>query len=585
MNKNFTIPTKWLSIFIIGIMGSSLFASNAFAEKNPRKKYKSVVVYNDDEVIFSTNGNDFPFDLKYKGIIEVSNDDQMINSISPNGFVEINKTAFGNNRRLYIHADDKGQLTYEYFVGKSKTSFEPEGKKWLGEILPNIVKKSDLGIESRVRRIYSSDGLRAVLDQYEEESSSYSYSSKWKFFTIESYSGGSRKNVMKTLVFDNQIKDQDIIPILNEIAEIRSNSTKGTLIRYILENYELNTQQLSALLEATATHDYNTERGSTLRMFNKQYSDDFTIRKAYFDIIDDMEINSEKGNVIKDLLKKKKLSNDSWISLLNVVEDFSSEREQGAVLLYCIPYLPKNDAIMNEFRSTLDDMSDSYYVLKGEITTALLDASFSSGKTKTDKTALISYLKTAENISSNSQRGLILRKANRLFINDEQVIEAYFQVLSGVDSDMEKYNVMLDLLNKNKLNEQAMYQLLRQVSPLTSDFQHGAGAVLREVIKQFPLQENNTNQLFNLINQMDQASTIEELLRLVIDHPEMNDEMTIKIIEATQQIDVDVEKAAVLVRLSPQLPGKNSSVRYVFKSMAKELESEYEKNRVLKTIQ
>lgn len=584
MSKKFTIPTKWLSVFLIGIIGSSLFANNAFAEKDPRKKYNSVVIYEDDKIIFSTNGNDFPFDLKYKGIIEISNDDKMINSISPNGFVEINKTAFGNNRRLYIHADDKGQLSYEYFVGKTKTSFEPEGKKWLGEILPDIVKKSDLGIESRVRRIYNNEGLNAVLEQYEKESSSFTYSNKWKFFTIESSSGSTRKNVMKTLVFDNKLNEKDLIPILNEVANIRSNSTKGTLTRYILENYQLNTQQLAALLETTATLEYNTERGSILRIFNKQYSDDFEIRKAYFDIINDMSINSEKGNVIKDLLKKKKLSNDSWISLLNVIDDFSSEREKGAVLLYCIPYLGQNDAVMTEFRSVLDNMSSSYYVLKGEITTALLDSSLSSGKPKTDKSALISYLKTAENISSNSQRGLILRKANRLFINDEDVIEVYFQILSGLDVDMEKYNVMLDLLNKNKLNEQAMYQLLRQVNTLTSNFQHGAGAVLREVIKQFPLEGNNTNQFFSAVNQMDQAGTIEELLRLVIDHPELNNDMIIKTIEATQQIEVDVEKAAVLVRLSPQLPGKDSSVRYVFKSMAKELESEYEKNRVLKTI-
>ncbi len=552
-----------------------------------RLKYRG-----DNEIEISSMSTDFPFDLKYKGIIDLSDDNKMINGISANGFVEINKTAFGNNRRLFIHADDKGTITYEYFVGKTETAFNPEGKKWLGEILPDIVKRSDLGVESRVRNLYQTKGLRGVLDVLEDmpSSTTYSYSSDWSVFTIKSsssYKSGSsasKNTFLKTLVFDNQLKDQDIIPVIEQIKDIRSNSTKGTLLRYILENYKLNTGELAAILDATATHDYNTERGSTLRMFNKLYINDFVIRKGYFDIIDDMEINAEKGNVLKHLVRTAELSADTWISMLQTVDNFSVEREKGALLLYFIPYLPDNDEVMASFRSVMDNMSESYYILKGEITTALLDAALNSGEQKSDKTSLINYLKTARGISSNSQKGLILRKANRLFINDEQVVDAYFEVLNSMDSENEMYNVMLDLLAKNKLEEPAMFRLLRTLDRFVDDYQHGTGAVMREVIAQFPLSDSNYSQFFRLINRMDQNSTIEELLRYVIDSPVMNDEIAAKVIECTQQIDVDVERSAVLVRLSPYISNKNSSTSYIFKSMAKDLESEYEQNRVLKTL-
>ncbi|WP_439184364.1 hypothetical protein [Carboxylicivirga taeanensis] len=544
-----------------------------------------------DRIEIPSVSSDFPFDLKYEGIIDLSSDNKMITGISANGFVEINKTAFGNNRRLFIHADDRGTMTYEYYVGKTETAFNPEGKKWLGEILPDIVKNSNMGVESRVRHLYQAKGMSGIVDVLEDlpSSGSYTYTSEWSVFTIrtsssKSGSSASRNTFLKTLVFDNQLKNEDIIPVIQEIEKVRSNSTKGTLLRYILENYKLNTQQLAALLDATSTHDYNTERGSTLRMFNKFYTNDFAIRKGYFDIIDEMEINSEKGNVLKHLVRSAKLSEDSWISLLQAIDDFSSEREKGALLLYLIPYLPDSDEVMHVYRNVLDDMSDSYYILKGEITTALLDATLEQGKQKSDKNSLLNYLKTANGISSNSQRGLILRKANRLFINDEEVVDAYFETLSGLDSEMEMYNVMLDLLAKNKLEEPAMYRLLRTLEYLVDDFQHGAGAVMREVVGQFPLSDNGYNQFFRIIGRMDQNSTIEELLRYVIDSPAMNDELAAKVIESTQQIDVDVERAAVLVRLSPYINNKNSSTAYIFKSMAKDLESEYEKNRVLKTL-
>ncbi len=532
---------------------------------------------------------DFPFDLKYKGIIELSEDNKMITGISADGFVEINKTAFGNNRRLFLHSDAKGTLNYEYYVGKTKTPFDPEGKKWLAEILPDIVRSSSLGVESRVRHLYESKGLNAVLELIEGHSSgsSYRYRNEWSVFTVRTSSRGSstRYTMLKTLVFDNKLKSSDIVPVLNVIeSDVRSNSTKGTLIRYIIENYNLNTEQLTAVLDATSTHDYNTERGSTLRLFNEHYSNDFSIRKKYFDIIGEMEINSEKGNVLKHLVKNAKLSNDSWISMLQTIGDFSSEREKGALLLYLIPHLPKDDGVMEAFREVLGDMSDSYYILKGEITTALLDASLDMGKAKREKSSLLNYLRTAQGISSNSQRGLILRKANRLFINDEEVVDAYFETLNRLDSEMEMYNVMLDLLDKNKLGDAAMYRLLRTLDRLTFDFQHGSGAVLREVVGQFPLSDNNYNQFFRLINQMDQNSTIEELLRYVIDSPSFNDQLAAKVIECTQQIEVDIERAAVLTRLSPHINTSNTSTIYIFKSLAKDIESEYEKNRVLKTL-
>jgi len=249
-----------------------------------------------------------------------------------------------------------------------------------------------------------------------------------------------------------------------------------------------------------------------------------------------------------------------------------------------IPHLPKNDQVMAHFRHVLENMADHYHILKGEITNALLDSQLNGKPAKTDKQSLVTYLETSNGISSNSQRGIILRRANKLFINDPEVIEAYFEVLSGLDSEMEAYNVMLDLLNHNKLNDEAMNRLLKECMRLLSDYQHGTGAVLRQIIKQFPLSTYNYDQFFQVISRMDQNSTIEELLRLVIDRPELNEQLIVKVIEATQQIDVDVEKAALMVRLTPHLPAENSSVTYIFKSLTKDLDSEYEKNRILKTL-
>jgi hypothetical protein len=532
--------------------------------------------------------DEFPFDLKYKGRIELSNDDKSITSISPNGYFEVNKVAFGNNRRLIIRSDDKGQLSYEYYVGKTNQDYLPEGKKWLAEILPDIVRKSEIGVESRVRRIYNKSGFNGFLDEIEQiNSSKVSYSKKWNFFSIETYSnsGSSLKNTyFKTLVFDNQLKNEDLLPLLENISEIASNSTKGSLLRHVLENYKLNSAQLAQLLETTSTLDYNTERGSVLRIVNQQFNEDFACRKHYFDIIEEMEINSEKGNVLKDLMKRQKLESSTWIRLLQSLNEFSSEREKGAVLLLALNYMPPSEEVMREFRHCLEDMSDSYYVLKGEITDAMLETNLKNNTSKPHKNTLISYLKTGQSISSNSQRGLLLRKANRLYIDDEEVIDLYFNILEGMDSEMEKYNVMLDLLHKNTLSDKSKSRLLIAARDLVPDYQHAAGAVLRELTSQFPLNAYNTDLYFDLIREMDQNATIEETLREVINQPNLSNEMVVKIIESLENITVDVEKSSILLRLSPHINQSDATLLYIYKSMAGKLESDYEKNRVLQTI-
>ncbi|TAJ09734.1 hypothetical protein DMA11_19805 [Marinilabiliaceae bacterium JC017] len=591
LNKSKVFSLTLLTLLVTG----SAFAS-VTDDKKPKKIKKEIVIFHDGgriaiDDIMSDLSDEFPFDLKYGGRIEVSEDDKMITGMSPNGFFEVNKAAFGNNRRLVITADQDGKLNYEYYVGKSKTSFEPEGKKWLGEILPSIVVRTEVGAESRVSRLYRTKGIQGVVDEIEKfPSSQKKYSTSWSFFSFETttiHSGSSnlKNTYFKTLVFDNKIKDQDIKPLCHAIKDVRSNSTKGSLLRHLIENYKLNDNQLAALMEAAATHDYNTERGSILRLVNNKFSENYNCRRIYFDIIDDMSINSEKGNVIKDLLKKQKLSTATWIRMLESVDDFTHEREKGAVLLKMLDYLPKDEEVMSNYRRVMDNMSSSYYVLKGEITNALLDATIAGTPSKPDKQILITYLKTGYDISSNSQRGSILRKANKMFIDKPEVLDAYFYVMDDLDSEMEKYNVMLDLLDHNKLSDQAMQMLLRSMNDLVPDYQHGAGAVLREIIKQFPLSSENYDTFFRLIDKMDQNSTIEELMRYIIDQPHLNNEIIIKIIENLDNIDVDVEKSVILVRLAPRIDKKDSSLMYIFKSMIKNLDSEYEKYRVLKTIE
>lgn len=94
------------------------------------------------------------FDVQVDGDITVNDNDTGIKSISPGGFLKISMKSFGNRRALEIHSNSDGLLSYEYTEGRKEEPFEPEGRKWLAEILPDVVRSTGIDAVGRTKRIY-----------------------------------------------------------------------------------------------------------------------------------------------------------------------------------------------------------------------------------------------------------------------------------------------------------------------------------------------------------------------------------------------------------------------------------------------
>ena len=83
--------------------------------------------------------------------------------MSDGGYLEISKTVFGSKRSILIESLGDGKVKKEYYEGRTKMPWEPNGKQWLSEILPEVVRTSTIGAESRVKRFFRKGGTNAVL--------------------------------------------------------------------------------------------------------------------------------------------------------------------------------------------------------------------------------------------------------------------------------------------------------------------------------------------------------------------------------------------------------------------------------------
>ena len=135
--------------------------SSAFA-------YQSLSVKHGEKIHYNYKDNFTNYDVQVKGDIKVTDDDSGIKSISPGGYLKVSKKTFGNKRSLIVESNASGKLSYEYYVGRTKTPYEPEGRQWLSEILLDVIRITGIDAKGRVNRIYKSKGVDGVLREINE---------------------------------------------------------------------------------------------------------------------------------------------------------------------------------------------------------------------------------------------------------------------------------------------------------------------------------------------------------------------------------------------------------------------------------
>ena len=77
---------------------------------------------------WNTSTNSADFNVEMRGTIELTDDDSDIKSISDDGYMEIAKTVFGSKRSIRIESLGGGKMSKEYYEGRTKMPWDPNGK-------------------------------------------------------------------------------------------------------------------------------------------------------------------------------------------------------------------------------------------------------------------------------------------------------------------------------------------------------------------------------------------------------------------------------------------------------------------------
>jgi len=420
------------------------------------------------------------FDVEYRGDIVVTDDDKDVKSISPGGYLEISKTTFGNRRDIVIR-ESNGQLIKEYYEGRTKVPFEPNGRQWLADVLPDVIRSTGIAAKSRVDRFYKKSGVSGVINEIGYIDSDYVGQIYAKELLELPLSNSELVTAIRGISRELG-SDYYLASVLNDYGNKYMKNSE-TASAYVIAIREISSDYYAAsvLNSALKTPDLSSAIMKELITTASDINSDYYMATVLSNAIDEQEMNSEnlslvidatgdmssdsyKTNVLKKALDHPNLSPESFASLMNSVGDMSSDYYISSVLSSLLKEhrgdLDKQ--FFNQIISTTEDMSSDHYktliltdlitdfdlndsdfeALSKSITSMSSDYYISSVLTKAaekpnlSSKSLISIIRSSEEISSDHYKTQVLLKvAPKIKKDDEQAKAAFKDAVKSIHSD------------------------------------------------------------------------------------------------------------------------------------------------------
>jgi hypothetical protein len=357
---------------------------------------------------YSTSSNGTEFNIELRGKIEVTDDDRDIKSLSDDGYLEISKTVFGSKRTIKIESLGGGKMKKEYYEGRSLSSWE-NGKTWLGEILPEVVRSTGISAESRLNRYYKQGGTSAALAE------------------IERLENDAVRIQYANMLMKKPLQPSEYITVLKSITDkVDSDHYKAEFLKTNIAKFLQTKESTTAVFAAT----------------------------------NDIDSDHYKTVVIKEALLGSSATPENVAVILQSAARIESDHYITDVLLSLLKQPSFNDATLAELINTTKAIESDHY--RTEVLTKALDK---PGISKA------SYQRVVESIKDIESDHYLTQVINHLLRNKltPEILTATFSIISTIESDHYRSDVLNNLFQKQGLTDSQFTSVLNLVGSIGSD--------------------------------------------------------------------------------------------------------------------
>ena len=393
-------------------------------------------------------------EINFRGKVTFTDDERDIKSISPGGYFKFSKTTFGNTRSILIESSSDGTLTRTYHANRQQQPYEPEGRKWLADMLPEIIATSGIGAEERVRRIYAKKGVNGVLETIDDLDNDHAASIYFGYLleqpnladkdlrlVLEKLTGKvesdhEKANLLRRVSGLYLRNDQTGQAYIRAVSSIDSDHEKANVLRHVLDNAKLNETNATALIQALADIDSDHEKAQVVRSLLQANKLNGANLQHALTVIGTIDSDHEKANVLREMFGNQSLAGTQFKTLAGVVDQIDSDHERSNVVTHlAVTNPPLVTAHLEEILGLVTRISSDHE--KGRVLATLLD------KSKPTDKQYGQVLAAVPSIDSDHEKGqLLVKLAKTMPRGNASLVEAYKKAVKSIESDSEYRRAM-----------------------------------------------------------------------------------------------------------------------------------------------
>jgi beta-lactamase regulating signal transducer with metallopeptidase domain len=421
--------------------------------------------------------------VKIDGVVEFTDDDRDVKSLSPGGHFRIEEGSWLSGRAYDVKADSTGHLMKTYSVGWSAKPMDAEGQAWLGHILPQMIRDSGIGAGPRVTRMLRQGGPQAVL---------------------------------------------------TEIGLIHSDGSKRIYLEQLFSQATLSTEQLKEAARAIRGISSDGDKAQVLIAVDGKY---FTgdLRSNLFDAAESISSDGDKRRVLSDIVKKDARSTDTLVSAARAAKHISSDGDKAEVLIEMADSYRSNNGLgMAYFDAVKSISSDGDHA---RVLTTLLTAHGD------DRDALARVLQSAEKISSDGDKARVLKESVAHYSEDELIRKAFLEAANSISSDGDHQQVLVTLVHRSGIGAATLAGIAKSAQRISSD--GDKARVLVELVGANV--EPARDDFFAAANSIHSDGDHSHVLVVLLDKPGTSSAMAIAAIQSATHISSDGDMGRVLL--------------------------------------
>ncbi len=390
------------------------------------------------------HGNGYQnFSVEMRGKIEITDDDRDIKSMSPDGYLEITKTAFGSRRTLVISAQSGG-LKREYYEGRTNMPWEPEGRKWLAEIMPELLRTTTIAAESRVNRFYKQGGVAGVLSEINRIESDY-----------------VKEHYASILMQISGVPAKEYASIVTKVtANMESDYYKAEFLQKGMDKFMTNREAMDAVLTACTEMDSDHYRTQIIKQALRAQPLSVESVRIVLAASDKMDSDHYKTEVLTTLLRQPNLSDPIVGELVNSTRNMDSDHYRTVVLQKALSQKNLSGASYQKVLESVRDIDSDHY--KTQVLTDLL-----SNKLPTDQ--IFNLVNLSNSIESDHYLTIVFQKVlERQSLSDE-AFKSLMDRAASVDSDHYASQILRSALDLEGLNDAKLIAIINAAGNVESD--------------------------------------------------------------------------------------------------------------------